>query len=46
MQENRNDSALRLLVTCTRQDGRQRYDLQSRARWRGRAYSRTYPWRE
>ena len=30
MQENRNDSALRLLVTGTRRDCRRRYDLQSK----------------
>ena len=30
MQENRNDSELRLLVTGTRRDGRRRYDLQSK----------------
>ena len=30
MQENRNDSELRLLVTGTKRDGRRRYDLQSK----------------
>lgn len=30
MQENRNDSELRLLVTGTRRDGQRRYDLQSK----------------
>jgi transposase len=30
MQEKRNDSELRLMVTGTRRDGRRRYDLQSK----------------
>ena len=30
MQENRNDSELRLVVTGARRDGRRRYDLQSK----------------
>lgn len=30
MQENRNESALRLIVTGTRRDGRRRYDRQSK----------------
>lgn len=30
MQENRNESTLRLIVTGTRRDGRRRYDRQSK----------------